>query len=92
MAKGLSDKRLLELARKAVPGLETLQTRNSDRLDFYELAVWNLVDALRAAYELGMGGGMLPHPLPASSREPATQATRREAESEIVRTRGKKNG
>ena len=92
MAKGLSDKRLLELARKAVPGLETLQTRNSDRLDFYELAVWNLVDALRAAYELGKGGGMLPHPLPASSKKPATQATRREAESKIVRTRGKKNG
>ena len=37
MAKGLSDKRLLELARKAVPGLETLQTRNSDRLDFHEI-------------------------------------------------------
>ena len=55
MAKGLNDKRLLELARKAVPGLETLQTRNSDRLDFHEVAVWSLVDALRAAYELGKG-------------------------------------
>ena len=55
MAKGLSDKRLLELARKAVPWLETLQTRNSDRLDFHEVAVWNLVEAIRAAYELGKG-------------------------------------
>ena len=55
MAKGLSDKRLLELARKAVPGLETLQTRNSDRLDFHEIAVSGLAEALRAAYELGKG-------------------------------------
>ena len=57
MAKEPSDKTLLEWARKAVPGLETLQTRKMDRLDFHETAVWNLKDALLAAYEAGLQKG-----------------------------------
>lgn len=35
-------------------GLETLETRNSDRLDFSEQAVWTLRAALEAAYEAGL--------------------------------------
>jgi hypothetical protein len=34
-------------------GLETLETRNSDSLDFHELAVWTLQCALEEAYEAG---------------------------------------
>ena len=34
-------------------GLETLDTRNSDRLDFHDLAVWNIKAALQAAFEAG---------------------------------------
>jgi len=33
--------------------LETLDTRRSDSLDFHELAVWQLRDALEAAYRAG---------------------------------------
>jgi len=33
--------------------ISTLKTRNSDRLDFHEIAVWNIDAMLRAAYELG---------------------------------------
>ena len=33
--------------------LETLATRNSDRLDFHELATWRLKTALEAAYAAG---------------------------------------
>ena len=33
--------------------VETLDTRNSDALDFHDVAVWSLHDALRAAYEAG---------------------------------------
>lgn len=33
--------------------LETLETRNSDRLDFQEVAVWNIAAALQDAYEAG---------------------------------------
>lgn len=34
-------------------GLLTLETRNSDRLDFSEQSVWQLRAALEAAYEAG---------------------------------------
>jgi len=34
-------------------GRETLETRNSDNLDFSDLAIWNLKIALEAAYEAG---------------------------------------
>lgn len=33
--------------------LETLETRKSDGLDFHDLAVWSLKDALERAYEAG---------------------------------------
>ena len=34
-------------------GLETLETRRSDSLDFHELAVWTIRDALAAVFEAG---------------------------------------
>jgi hypothetical protein len=34
-------------------GLETLETRNSDALDFHDLAIWNIRDALLAAFAAG---------------------------------------
>ena len=34
-------------------GLETLETRNSDALDFHDVAVWKIAEALNAAYEAG---------------------------------------
>jgi hypothetical protein len=34
-------------------GIETLETRRSDQLDFHEVAVWSLREALEAAYEAG---------------------------------------
>jgi hypothetical protein len=33
--------------------LETLETRNSDSLDFHDLATWAIREALEAAYEAG---------------------------------------
>lgn len=33
--------------------LETLETRNMDSLDFHELAVWEIREALEAAYNAG---------------------------------------
>lgn len=43
----------LQLIAKEILGLETLETRNSDSLDFREHAVWTLKAALEAAYEAG---------------------------------------
>ncbi|RKG90393.1 hypothetical protein D7W82_03605 [Corallococcus sp. CA049B] len=34
--------------------IETLKTRNSDSLDIHEVAVWQLRDALEAAYQAGI--------------------------------------
>ncbi len=42
---------MAEIAAKA--GFETLETRNSDRDDFREVAVWNMREALEAAYAAG---------------------------------------
>ena len=33
--------------------IETLETRNSDRLDFHEVSVWGVKSAMMAAYEAG---------------------------------------
>ena len=33
--------------------IETLETRNSDRLDFHDVSVWAVKAALQAAYEAG---------------------------------------
>ena len=33
--------------------IETLETRNSDRMDFHEVSVWGVKCALMAAYEAG---------------------------------------
>ena len=35
-------------------GIETLQTRSADRLDFHDTAVWCLKDALEAAFKAGV--------------------------------------
>lgn len=47
---------LEEIARRHL-GLETLATRNSDRLDFHDMAVWSMRAALEAAYEAGRRAG-----------------------------------
>ena len=33
--------------------IETLETRNSDRMDFHEVSFWGVKSALMAAYEAG---------------------------------------
>ena len=38
-------------------GIETLETRKSDGLDFHDVAVWCLRDALEAAFNAGVEQG-----------------------------------
>lgn len=47
---------ILEIAAKHF-FIETLETRNSDRLDFHDVAVWAMRAALEAAYEAGRIAG-----------------------------------
>lgn len=43
---------LEKIARETL-GLETLETRKSDSLDFHDLAVWQIQKALQAAFAAG---------------------------------------
>ena len=38
---------------KEYMSIDTLETRNSDSLDFYDCSVWSIRNALAKAYELG---------------------------------------
>ena len=38
-------------------GIETLETRRSDSLDFHDVAVWCIRDALEAAFKAGVERG-----------------------------------
>lgn len=44
---------LERIARQSL-NIETLKTRNSDSLDFHDVAVWGLKEALEAAYQAGL--------------------------------------
>jgi hypothetical protein len=46
------DALLLDIAQRHL-FLETLETRNRDRLDFHDVAVWAIRDALEEAFEAG---------------------------------------
>ena len=48
----LSDIEAEQIARKHLC-IPTLETRNSDSLDFHEVSVWSLKEALQAAFALG---------------------------------------
>ena len=38
---------------KAILDIETLETRHSDKLDFHDLGVWSIKEALEAAFKAG---------------------------------------
>lgn len=48
----MKDQQIAEIAVRIL-GMETIETRNSDSLDFHERAVWSIKAALEAAYEAG---------------------------------------
>ena len=47
-------KEQIEKIARDVLGLDTLETRKSDRLDFHDLAIWKIREALADAYLAGM--------------------------------------
>ena len=50
------DAELLEIAQRQFR-VETLETRNWDRLDFHDVAVWSIRAALEEAFEAGRRAG-----------------------------------
>ena len=55
--KAPSEVLLLEIAAKHFHSIETMETQNSDRLDFHDVAVWAIRAALSEAYEAGRIAG-----------------------------------
>ncbi|WP_454258597.1 DUF6900 domain-containing protein [Pseudoxanthomonas mexicana] len=54
---------LLTLIAQKHLGVDTLQTRHADSLDFHDTAVWCIRDALEAAFKAGVEVGVaLPAP------------------------------
>ena len=53
-AKAPSEALLLEIAAKHFHSIETLETQNSDRIDFQDVAVWAIRAALTEAYAGGL--------------------------------------
>lgn len=53
----IMNKILTGIAQKNIPGVETLETRNSDDLDFHNVAVWAIKAALEDAFIAGMTVG-----------------------------------
>ncbi len=51
-----ADQKLNQIAQTTL-GLETLETRKSDGLDFHELSVWQIKKALAEAYMAGFAAG-----------------------------------
>ena len=52
IAKAPSEALLMEIAARHFH-LETLETRNSDGLDFHDVAVWSIRAALESAFAAG---------------------------------------
>jgi len=48
----------IELIANNVLYIDTLETRNSDSLDFHDMSVWGLKEALKQAYIMGMNASV----------------------------------
>ena len=53
--------------------IETLETRNHDRLDFHDVGVWCVKSALLAAYQAGLAAGQ------SAAAKAADQVTQQQA-------------
>ena len=51
-----TEKQLEEIAKEQL-FIETLETRMSDSLDFHDVSVWGVKEALKLAFELGKAEG-----------------------------------
>jgi hypothetical protein len=49
---------LEKIAKEHFPSVETLETRKSDGLDFHDVSVWGIKNALSDAFKLGLETGL----------------------------------
>jgi len=53
----LFDDLIEKIAKEHFPSVETLETRNSDNLDFHDVSVWGIREALKGAFVAGVHFG-----------------------------------
>ena len=56
--KKVLDDLLIRIAQENFPSVETLEVRNSDSLDFHEVHVESIRDALKDAFIAGLSSGI----------------------------------
>ena len=56
--KEIFNKIITGIAQKNFTNVQTLETRNSDELDFHDVAVWEIKAALEDAFIAGMTTGV----------------------------------
>ena len=60
------DQLLTDIARQHL-GISTLKTRTSDSLDFHNVAVWSVAEAMKAAFDAGADAGHVPCAAPSTT-------------------------
>ncbi len=53
-----TDKNIIDIIAEKKLGIKTLKTQNSDRLDFHDLSVASIQDALETAFRAGIEVGL----------------------------------
>ena len=56
MIDSKAEQKLLKIAKESF-GVKQFEVRNSDSLDFYDVSVWSIKDALIKAYLAGLDQG-----------------------------------
>lgn len=49
----ITPEQILQIAQNNFYGIETIETRNSDSLDFHDVAIWCIRSAIQEAYNTG---------------------------------------
>lgn len=68
--------RMLEGIAKRALDIPTLRTRKSDSLDFHDVAVWSLLEAMRLAYAAGIEHAIADREAPTAELVSKTKALR----------------
>lgn len=59
MKTPITPEKILEIAQKNFYGITTIETRNSDSLDFHDTAIWCIRSAIEEAYMAGYQAALL---------------------------------
>jgi hypothetical protein len=53
MKPQITQEQILQIVKNNFYGIDTIETRNSDSLDFHDTAIWCIRSAIENAYKIG---------------------------------------